>query len=232
MRLGHRAHRAVNGNVTASRFGKEKDGCMGNKGAMSCLFFSKRQDMALFLLCRYERSMDMGEIPVYSFLAYSGTGKTTFLTKLIAELKARGLRLGVIKHDAHDFELDRKGKDSWRFAEAGADVVAVASAHKAALMEYRALSLNELVSRMKEVDLILTEGYSGEDHPAVAVYRKASMQPLRGDSRRLIAIVTDTPIPGKLPCFGLDDVKQTADFLLGHAGLAKAQSTKFGGGQT
>lgn len=167
----------------------------------------------------------MGSTPVYSFLAYSGTGKTTLLTKLIEELKSRGVRLGVIKHDAHDFELDEEGKDSQRFSAAGADVVAVASAKKAAFMEHRALSFAELLSRMTDVDLVLTEGYSKEDCPAVAVYRKASGQPLRGDPERLIAIVTDTPLPTKLPCFAPDAVVPISDFLLRHAGLTEKQKT-------
>ena len=59
---------------------------------------------------------------VYSFIAWSGTGKTTYLERLIAALKARGLRVAAVKHDAHRLELDREGKDSWRFARAGAEI--------------------------------------------------------------------------------------------------------------
>ena len=66
-------------------------------------------------------------IPVLTFTAYSNTGKTTYLEKLIPCLKSAGLRIAVIKHDAHDFQADIEGKDSWRFAQAGADIVAVAS---------------------------------------------------------------------------------------------------------
>ena len=72
--------------------------------------------------------------PVYTFVAWSGTGKTSYLERLIAELSARGVRVGTIKHDAHEFEIDKPGKDSWRFARAGAQVVAVASKTKCAVM--------------------------------------------------------------------------------------------------
>ncbi|MCD8374435.1 MAG: molybdopterin-guanine dinucleotide biosynthesis protein B, partial [Oscillospiraceae bacterium] len=80
-----------------------------------------------------------GAIPCFTFVAYSNTGKTTYIERLIAELKSRGVRVGALKHDAHEFEIDKPGKDSWRFARAGADVVAVASATKAAVMDYRAV---------------------------------------------------------------------------------------------
>ena len=72
-------------------------------------------------------------LPVLTFTAYSNTGKTTYLEKLIPCLKAEGLRTAVIKHDGHDFRADTEGKDSWRFARAGAEVVAVASREKAAI---------------------------------------------------------------------------------------------------
>ena len=74
-------------------------------------------------------------VPVYQFIALSGTGKTTFLEKLVAELKDRGLHVGVYKHDGHDFEIDRPGKDSWRMTQAGADVTLLSSASKAVIME-------------------------------------------------------------------------------------------------
>ena len=90
--------------------------------------------------------------PYFSFVAWSGTGKTTYLERLIAELKRRGLRLGVIKHDAHEFQLDREGKDSWRFARAGADAVAVADGGKWALMDYRPAALGDILYKEFGID--------------------------------------------------------------------------------
>ena len=89
---------------------------------------------------------------VYSFIAWSGTGKTTYLERLIAALKARGLRVAAVKHDAHRFELDREGKDSWRFARAGAEVVAVADGEKCAVFTYRPVTLAELLARLLDED--------------------------------------------------------------------------------
>ena len=94
------------------------------------------------------------DIPIVSFVAWSGTGKTTFLEKLIPALKARGLRLCVMKHDAHEFQADREGKDSWRMTRAGADVTIVTNGKHAAVFENRPVSAEALLARVEGVDLI------------------------------------------------------------------------------
>ena len=86
------------------------------------------------------------DIPVIGFSAYSGTGKTTLIEKLVACFKADGLRVAVIKHDAHDFEIDKEGKDSWRFAKAGADITLISSASKTAIIEQRPRSFEQNLS--------------------------------------------------------------------------------------
>ena len=73
-------------------------------------------------------------IPVIGFAAYSGTGKTTLIEKLLRRLKEKGFRVAVIKHDAHDFDIDREGKDSWRFTQAGADIMLISSEKKTAVI--------------------------------------------------------------------------------------------------
>ena len=83
----------------------------------------------------------MKEIPLIAFSAYSGAGKTTLIEKLIVELKAQGLRLAVVKHDGHDFEIDHEGKDSWRFAQAGADMTVICSDERTAVIEQRGSDL-------------------------------------------------------------------------------------------
>ena len=70
----------------------------------------------------------MTNIPIMALAGYSGSGKTTLLEKLIREIKSRGVRLAIIKHDGHQFEIDHEGKDSWRFTHAGADITVVTSA--------------------------------------------------------------------------------------------------------
>ena len=135
----------------------------------------------------------MNNIPIYSVVAYSGTGKTTLLEKLIAELKSRGLRVAVIKHDAHEFDIDHEGKDSWRFTRAGADVTVVASESKAAIMENRPVSLEGLLDKITDVDVILAEGYKSGHWPKIAVKRAATGKPLPLPAEECFAIVTDDP---------------------------------------
>ena len=87
-------------------------------------------------------------VPIITFVGKSGTGKTTLLEQLIPMLKARGLRLAVLKHDAHHFEMDKPGKDTYRFTAAGADVVTISNAEKFAMIEQpeQELSLRDIIS--------------------------------------------------------------------------------------
>lgn len=96
-------------------------------------------------------------VPVFTFAAWSNTGKTTYLEKLIPLLKRAGLRVAVVKHDAHDFQLDQPGKDTWRFARAGADVVAIASGSRYAMMACRPVTLEEILRQTRDADLCLVD---------------------------------------------------------------------------
>ena len=155
----------------------------------------------------------MSDIPIYSIVAFSGTGKTTLLEKLVAELKSRGLRVAVIKHDAHEFDIDHEGKDSWRFTRAGADITVVVSETKAAIMENRPLSLDALLGKIADVDIILTEGYKHGIWPKIAVRRDAAGKPFPVPPEECFALVTDVPEQTGTPCFGLDDVGGLADLI-------------------
>lgn len=153
--------------------------------------------------------------PVFSFIAYSNTGKTTYIVELIAELTRRGVRVGAIKHDAHEFEIDKQGKDSWRFARSGAQVVAVVSQTKCAVMDYRPVSFVETVSRIKNVDIIIAEGWHSEAENRIAVYRSDSGSPLKAPARDCLAVVSDVPLDtGGTPLFPLGDAGPMADFLI------------------
>ena len=101
----------------------------------------------------------MQTIPVIAVAAWSGTGKTTLLERLIPVLKERGLRVCVMKHDAHEFEVDRVGKDSWRMTRAGADVTILTNGAHAAILENRPVTAEALLEQVHDVDLVLTEGY-------------------------------------------------------------------------
>ena len=156
----------------------------------------------------------MCTIPVYSFVAFSNTGKTTLLEKLIPELKSRGFRVAVIKHDAHEFDIDHKGKDSWRMTHAGAEVTVVASQTKAAIMENRYIPIDELIARVKDVDIILTEGYKSGPWPKIALQRQDNKKPLPLPPEDCLAVMTDVPLVADTICLGLDDVSKLADIIV------------------
>ena len=156
----------------------------------------------------------MHNIPVIAFAAYSGTGKTTLIEKLIRELKHRGLRLAVIKHDGHKFEIDHEGKDSWRFAKAGADITVISSAEQTAYVEKGSLSLKNLLDMIHDVDLILVEGYKNEALPQIGIARAAAGKGFPFEPEHFIALVTDMEVDTQVPCFGLEDIAPLADFIL------------------
>jgi len=152
-------------------------------------------------------------IPTYALVAYSGSGKTTFLEKLIPALKRRGLRVAVIKHDGHDFQLDKEGKDSWRITQAGADVTAIVSKTHAAIMENRPVPFDEIVERIKDVDLRIIEGGKHEGWKKIMLYRTAAGKPMAAEPGDCFAVVTDAEISGGVPVFRLDDADGLAELI-------------------
>ena len=159
--------------------------------------------------------MKKHEIPVYSIVAYSNTGKTTMLEKLIPELAGRGLRTAVIKHDAHEFDIDKPGKDSWRLTQAGAAVTVVASATKAAIMENRFIPIDELIARISDVDIILTEGYKHGPWPKIALRRGANNKPLPVEPDDCLVVLSDVPLEAAhAPVLGLNDIAKLADIIV------------------
>lgn len=155
----------------------------------------------------------------FGLAGYSGSGKTTLLEQLIPELKKRGLRLAVIKHAHHDFDIDQPGKDSYRHRKAGADQVLVSSAQRWALMhelgDTPEPSLAEHLARLSPCDLVLVEGYKRETIPKLEIYRAGNGKPLLfPDDPYIIALATDTPLTTHLPCFDLNDVQSLAQFIL------------------
>lgn len=156
----------------------------------------------------------MTDIPVIAFAAYSGAGKTTLIEKLIRELKHRGLRLAVLKHDGHSFEIDHEGKDSQRFTKAGADITVISSAEQTAFVQQGNFSLKEVLDMIHDVDLILVEGYKKEPLPQIGMARMAAGQGFTADLSRFEAIVTDYAVETTIPCFGFEDIKEIADFIL------------------
>lgn len=157
----------------------------------------------------------MAHIPVIAFAAYSGTGKTTLIEKIVINLKNRNLRVAVIKHDGHRFEIDHEGKDSWRFAHAGADITIISSAEKMAYIEQRELSLQQQIDMVHDVDLILVEGYKNADLPQIGIARKETGKGFTAEYSRFIALVSDYEQPdAKIPCFNLNDIEEITEFIL------------------
>ncbi|MBI5642906.1 MAG: molybdopterin-guanine dinucleotide biosynthesis protein B [Deltaproteobacteria bacterium] len=155
-------------------------------------------------------------VPVISFVGKSGSGKTTFLEKVVKELTGRGYSVGVIKHDAHGFEIDHEGKDSYRHKHAGATVVALSSPEKLAVIKdvEKEWGPERIISAyLSDVDLVITEGFKKARFPKIEVVRKAhSKKPVCGKDKTLRAYVTDLDLEGK-PLFGLKDYGKVASFI-------------------
>jgi len=155
-----------------------------------------------------------------SFIARSGTGKTTLLEKVIAELKRRGYRVGSLKHSAYRFDIDHPGKDSYRMTAAGADTMLIASPEKLALVKKhaRASPLEELLTTyFSDVDIVLTEGFKKSVLPKIEVHRKERGEDLlcRGKENdpALLAVASDEPLDLDVPVLDLNDPGAVADFL-------------------
>lgn len=157
----------------------------------------------------------MNSVPVLGFAAYSGTGKTTLIEKLVRNLKSRGLRIGVIKHDGHDFDIDEEGKDSWRFTQAGADVSVISSAEKTAFIETGDLPFSKVISRVHNVDIILVEGYKNERFTQIGINRVETGKGFTDSIERFAALVTDEKVQTEgIPCFGFEDIEDIAEFIV------------------
>ena len=157
----------------------------------------------------------MGRVPIISVVGKSGSGKTTFLEKLLPELKRRGYRVAIVKHDTHGFDIDHPGKDTWRHAQAGADAVAISSPRRIALIQQleEEMPLDEIGHYIKGVDIIITEGYKRGNKPKIEISRRARSTELICDEEELIAIVTDQTFPLNVPHFDLGDVAGVANLL-------------------
>jgi molybdopterin-guanine dinucleotide biosynthesis protein len=161
--------------------------------------------------------MGMVSLPVVSFVGKKKSGKTTVVSGVLQELKRRGYRVAVIKHDAHEFEVDVPGTDSFRFREVGADVVGISSPEKyvwiAGTDGERALG--DLVGQIREpVDLVITEGFKKQDAPKIEVSRRARSKTLACSSDELLAIAADQAFADyPVPQFALDDFAALADLI-------------------
>jgi len=159
---------------------------------------------------------------IISVVGKSGSGKTKFITEIIPELKRRGYKIAVIKHDVHS-QIDLPNKDTWRISKAGAKPVLIAGPKKMALLQDldKELNLDELVDYCSDVDLVLTEGYKKENKPKIEVYSRGNL--ISGENELLAVISerkTNLPLPLRqvtdevtVPRFSFREIKNIADLI-------------------
>ncbi|MBT7952093.1 MAG: molybdopterin-guanine dinucleotide biosynthesis protein B [Gammaproteobacteria bacterium] len=167
--------------------------------------------------------MNLPDIPLVGVAAYSGTGKTTLLIKLLSIFNERGLRVGVVKHAHHTFEIDYPGKDSYELRKAGANQVLIGSRKRWALitenLDKQDKSLEYHVNNLDldNLDLVLVEGFKPEIIPKIELHRPSlGKKLLFPEDESIIAIATDAKIQDtkNLPCLDLNKPDEIAQFVI------------------
>ncbi len=147
-----------------------------------------------FIFAQVKAANQKRKIPIVSIVASkSGTGKTTFITKLIPKLKSLGVRVAVVKSDDHGFELDKEGKDTWQFTKAGADAVAIVAPDKYAIIQQtkEKEQLEEVIALIRHVDLIIVESRSHGIFPILEIARAGVTESLISNKDQLVAVISD-----------------------------------------
>jgi molybdopterin-guanine dinucleotide biosynthesis protein MobB len=161
-----------------------------------------------------------------SFVAWSGTGKTTLLEKVIRELKNRGYKVGAMKYDSHGFDIDKPGKDSYRMAAAGADTVVLASGEKLAMIKRHDTvpSIEDVLGKyFLDEDIVIVEGFKRSDLPKIEVHRRetGNMLICRGEYHdpNLVAVVSNSTLELDVPLYDIEDIAGIAGFIEGRIPL-------------
>ncbi len=168
----------------------------------------------------YYRALDMvrrdeHKIPLISVCAYSGLGKTTLIERLIPCLTERGLKVAVIKHDSHDFEIDVEGKDTYRFKKAGAvETVITSPARIAIVRDHTDDSLSAAAAEIETADIILVEGYKHGSQPKIVICPDENCTDFMKFTKNCVAIVGKAPLKSEIPSFLLNEVEKICEFIL------------------
>ncbi len=165
-------------------------------------------------------------IPIISVVGKTNSGKTTLIEKIVPELKKRGYKVGVIKHDVHEFQIDYEGKDTWRMTKAGADNVVIASDKKLAMIcstfdIQHSSNLDDLVNWLfPNVDIVITEGYKRQNKPKIEVTRTGELLCNKDDNLIAVVFNVQQPINHQLliadlcvPYFDINDPQKIVDFI-------------------
>ncbi len=162
---------------------------------------------------------------IFGIVGWKNTGKTGLMERLVREISSRGISVSTVKHAHHRFDVDHKGKDSYRHRESGAHEVLLSSRTRWALMheirEDAEPTLDELLAHLAPVDLVLVEGYKRDGHAKIEAHRVSANQKLiaPGDVT-IVAVASDVDLPQvQQKVFALDDTLAIADFILDHVGL-------------
>jgi molybdopterin-guanine dinucleotide biosynthesis protein B len=162
----------------------------------------------------------------FGFIGYSNSGKTTLIERVIPLFRERGFAVSAIKNAHHGFDMDRPGKDSFRYRQAGAGQVLIATGMRWALLtetSERPSSLDELLAQLAPCDLVIIEGFKSEGHmPRIEVRRRGVQEPpLYPHDSNVIAIASDHEIDAPLPVLDINAPAKIADFMAAHLGLAR-----------
>ncbi|HYG54632.1 MAG TPA: molybdopterin-guanine dinucleotide biosynthesis protein B [Burkholderiales bacterium] len=156
---------------------------------------------------------------VFGFAGWSGSGKTTLIEKLIPRFAGAGLRVSLIKHAHHTFDVDKEGKDSYRHRQAGATEILVTSSRRWVLMhELRGApepTFEEQVKHISPCDLLIVEGFKHAPIPKLEVWRAATGEPLlHPNDPHIVAVATDSRVETRLPVLDLNDDRAIAEFIV------------------
>jgi molybdopterin-guanine dinucleotide biosynthesis adapter protein len=187
--------------------------------------------------------MNPDQIPIISIVGWHNVGKTSFVTRLIVELKRRGLRVATIKHTRGDFQLDHEGTDTWRYAQAGSDLIAISGHGRLAVLEQALqepegeLRLADIVARLpSHLDIVVTEGFKEATTPKIEIVSSCAETRRVSGAGELLAQVVGLaqvdqeggtprhgatrakddgggPVPPGTPCFRMDEVEAIVDLL-------------------
>lgn len=178
-------------------------------------------------------------VPIIGFAAFSGTGKTTLLRRLLPMLRERGLRIGMVKHAHHSFDVDTPGKDSYELRKAGASKMLIASRNRWALMtetpDANEPRLDDLLAELNQddLDLVMVEGFKDEHFPKIELHRPALGRPLLCiNDPSVVALATDAAPEAEpaVPLLDINDPAAICEFLLGWLKLDVAAQRAGGSG--